>query len=1030
MKPIEYVSWGVFITLLLTYWLTIPPTVSYWDCPEYVTAAWRLEIGHPPGNPMWMLVERVITMLASSGKYAALAVNLSSGLFTAFAGMLLARCIFMAMEWIIRKNRVKHPLLISSIAAITGSLAFGWCDSAWYSAVEAEVYAMSIFMTALCVWLMIKWGFCTDKAKGARYLVLISYLIGLSIGVHQLNLLVIPALVLIWARKRGYTGFWGTTAVVIASLATVGIILMGVMPGTVSLAAAIELLCVNSWHLPFLSGIALFIISGALILIFALLITHRLHLQRLHILCWMVTMLLTGYSAYVIIPLRGDIPFPSNSSRPGDPFTFATYLAREQYGATPLIYGHTPLSKPLLREEWNDDNTPIYRNYLLKSKHRVMIPKQEGMRLADNYHLLTYADSIANARAAEYAGDAYMVQGYYPEMVYTPELDMWFPRITSLNPTDFPCYADWAGMTYDNMKKVRISEAVDTAGNFTTRIGSKGKRTAPTSLRPTYAQSLRMLLTYQMGYMYFRYLLWNFSGRQNDVHSTGEVEHGNFITGITPIDNAMLGAESSLPSHLGKENKGRNRYFMFPLILGIIGIVWLSFNRGNKLHRRRSRFCNMVILTVWIMTGIAIVIYLNQSPGEPRERDYTFLGSYWAYAAWIGIGGSALMVWAGKYARIAALIPLCCVGWMFAENLDDHNRSNRYAASRIAANILNSLPYDAIIFVNGDNSTFPLWYAQEVEGIRKDVKVVNMAYLGVASYADALMRDWEGSKAIPTTLTRNSVSGGALQFVKIKPSGSDSVPDALAILEEMERSGKPIMGASKVYIRGIGEDTIHFDLRNLSKNFNTSVDFRRLILFDLIATNASSPKPRPILWINNLPPNAYAGFLKHTSPDLFALRLGTLSASQRESNYLRALQKLQAPNSLENPPYMDPTPAGQVSAHRASLLTAAEDMLKEGKVNTSLLLVNAADSLCGNDPGTFMGAVITDSIYKTRTAAPRLLRALADSLEARDKSVYSKDIARLRHRSLRMEKDNNRRNKEFSHYYKTLPPDLRLKMSK
>lgn len=305
-----------------------------------------------------------------------------------------------------------------------------------------------------------------------------------------------------------------------------------------------------------------------------------------------------------------------------------------------------------------------------------------------------------------------------------------------------------------------------------------------------------------------------------------------------------------------------------------------------------------------------------------------------------------------------------------------------------------------------------------------------MAYLGVASYADALMRDWEGSKAIPTTLTRNSVRGGALQFVKIKSSSSDSVPDALAILKEMERSGKPIIGASKVYIRGIGEDTIHFDLRNLSKNFNTSVDFRRLILFDLIATNASSPKPRPILWINNLPPNAYAGFLKHTSPDLFALRLGTLSASQRESNYLRALRKLQAPNSLENPPYMDPTPAGQVSAHRASLLTAAEDMLKEGKVNTSLLLVNAADSLCGNDPGTFMGAVITDSIYKTRTAAPRLLRALADSLEARDKSVYSKDIARLRHRSLRMEKDNNRRNKEFSHYYKTLPPDLRLKMSK
>lgn len=1019
------VGWGVFFILLLTYWLTVAPTVSYWDCPEYVAAAWRLEVGHPPGNPVWMLVERVITLLVPSGKYAALAINLSSGLFTAFSGFFLYRSLYMVLGWIFANREAAYPELIKTAAAATGALAFGWCDSAWYSAVEAEVYAMSIFMTSLCIWLMLKWVECNDSSRSTRYLILISYLFGLSVGIHQLNLLCIPAIVLIWGFKRGKGKWWKVLLLFLFSLFAVGVVLLVIMPGMIWLASVIELFAVNSCRLPFLSGVVLFIALMGIVLLAALYLTHRFNARRLHTLTWMVSLLLTGYSSYALIPIRGDVPSPANSVRPGDPFSFASYLSREQYGNSPLLYGRTPLSKPVLREEWTAKGKPVYKRYLLKRTHPVWVRKQTGMTIGDKYHLLTHEDSVSNCELLKRRGDAYLKQGYLPKPVYTPELDMWFPRITSSDPVDFPLFDDWAGMTRDNMKRVAVSQAVDTCGNFVSKFGTDGKRVVEFSYRPTYWQSLRMFAAYQAGYMYLRYLMWNFSGRQNDYHSTGEVEHGNFITGFMPLDNAMLGAENALPDHLGKDNPGRNRYYMLPFLLGLFGLIWLLAQ--GKLGVKTD----IVVFTVFMMTGLAITVYLNQSLGEPRERDYSFLGSFWAFALWIGFGAAGLMKACRQYAPIAMAIPIFCVVWMFKENLDDHNRSHRYAASAIASNILNSLPQDAILFVNGDNATFPLWYAQEVENVRTDVRVVNLAYLGTEAYTDALLRDWRDSKRLHCTLSRSAINSGTLHFTKFDNASTEAPLDALDVLRMLDSTRNPEIACKSVYIRGIGMDTIPFPLVNLSKGSNSSIDFRRLVIMDIIATNASDPTPRPVHWLRTLPENAYAGFKPFTSPSLFSQGLGNTSPEEREGEYLAVLKKLQAPNSLENEPYMDPLPAGQVSIHRASLLIAAKDMLRQGFTETACKLALASDSLIGRNCETYKAVHDGDSTFATSHEAARLFADIADSIRMKPVvNVTRGNLARLDSISRELNGEVEKRKKQWEIYKRTLPPRLRFKTSK
>lgn len=1059
------VSWLSFAILLVCYWITAAPTVSFWDCPEYVSAAALLEVGHPPGNPTWMLAERIVTMLAPKG-YEAYAVNLSSGLLTAFAAFFLAKSIFRVALWVLLKmprRGVPAPVAAAG-AALVGTLAFGWCDSTWFSAVEAEVYAMSIFMTSLTVWLMTVWAGERNQARAWRLLILIAYLFGLSIGIHQLNLLVIPAMAMAWAVKRGIRRPLTLIGIFLLSGVAVAMVLMAMMPSTIALASRFEVFATNILGLPALTGVALYVAALGAALILALTVTARttnrglaavacfpavflsgilifssnflvgvvlsafaayfltrgrsFKPRRLNMSMWMLSMLLAGYSSYALIPIRGSIPSPANSAMPGNPFAFATYQSREQYGYKPLLYGATPYSRPLLVEEY-DSAARRYRypRYFMKEIHPVMAPAEPEGRLADPYGRLSPSDSTANAKALA-RGTGYVKTGVFSRQVRTPELNMWFPRITGNDPYDIQAYADWVGMTPASMKSVKISEAVDSLGRMVPKRDFKGDITAKTAPRPTYLQNFAWFATYQTGYMYWRYLLWNFSGRQNDIPSQGEVQHGNFITGFTPLDNAMLGAEDALPAEAGADNPGRNRYFLLPLLLGVAGMLWLL-----NARRRGQQTC-AIIAVLFIMTGLAIVIYLNQGPGEPRERDYSFLGSFLAYAVWIGFGAVAVV----RFFRSAwgFVIPLLIVCWMGWENFDDHNRSGRYVASTAAANILNSLEPNAVIFVNGDNYTFPLWYAQEVEGVRRDVRVVNLAYLSSPVYAANLMVDWRDSRALQTTLRRHDIIYNAFFHATIPAENRDTLP-AVEALEGLRGSASLTFPSRYVTLPAEGDSLPVLDLRALSRrNSDKSLDFSRLMMLDILA-NAGG---RPVYWLRQVAKQSDLGLKPYTTETLYARRFGVLPQNRADSLLLNAVAQLQRPNLGKENVYMDQTPAGQVASQRGALILAGERLLAAGKPAEAARMAWMADFFMGDDPRTFVTVSGGDSAVNVRKRLAALYADAADSLRLHPEMEKPGDrIPELKARARYHERMFRERREAWARYRSALPQRLLGKIS-
>lgn len=1070
------VAWGAFFILLATYWLTVAPTVSFWDCPEYVSAAALLEVGHPPGNPTWMLVERIVTMLAPGPQYAALAVNLSSGLFTAFAAFFLAKTIFRVALWVLLKLPRRHipaPLAAAG-GALTGALAFGWCDSVWYSAVEAEVYAMSVFMTSLCVWLMAKWAGTRSRGDSWRLLVLIAYIFGLSIGVHQLNLLCIPALAMVWAVRRGIYSTGRLALIFLLSLAVVGCVLLGMMPSTIALAAEFEVIAVNGLGLPALSGVAIYVallgvsliaamtaaararsrmamaaacfpaifLSGIFIFsehflagaiasaaVAALLVCgSSFKARRLYLSIWMLAMLLTGYSTYALIPVRGSIPSPANAAMPGEPFAFASYLSREQYGSKPLFRGPTPYSRNLLREQTGPDGRPTYRFYALDYTRPIHVPKEKGARLRHAVPGLSAEDSVRNARLLARDGDAYIVRGMKTHMNKTPELEMWFPRITSSNPIDLASYADWIGMDSSTMVEVEISEAVDSAGNFVTKMDASGRRGHPTGLRPSYLQNLEWFVTYQTSYMYWRYLLWNFAGRQNDRPAQGEVQHGNFITGFPAIDNAMLGAEDSLPPVAGSDNAGRNRYWLLPLALGIIGMAWLL-----KSRRRGMQTC-AVTAVLFVMTGLAITVYLNQEPGEPRERDYSFLGSFLAYAVWIGFG--AIMIARRMRSPWGFLIPLAVTVWMCVENCDDHDRSGRYAARNFAFNMLNSLEPDAVLFVNGDNFTFPLWYAQEVEGVRRDVRVVNLAYLATSRYSANLMADWRDSRALETTLGRGDIIWEAFRLARLDGANADTLP-ATEALRRLRDSATETMPARYATIRVSADSTAVFDLRNLTTGGST-LDFGRLMMFDIVATNAASARPRPVYWLGALGADKRIGMTPLSSPWMFGYRFGLHPDSETDSLLVAAADRFVAPNPPGRKVYMDHAPSLQVAAMRGALTFAGSRLLDRGRLADAVDLARKADIMMGDAPDSYGAISVNDSAYSVRRELGGLLVSCGEALRKVATDADLSDTARKKLDAEGIELMARGRyhlnqyfmlRRQWKEYGRALPPRLRGKMA-
>lgn len=1009
-----WVCWSVFAVLLATYWITTPTTVSYWDCPEYVSAAYLLEVGHPPGNPVWMLATHMATLL-SGPEHAAYAVNLTSGLFTAFAGFFLAGIVFRLTLWILRgvgRCRGIPEVWGAAGAAVIAALSFGWSDSVWYSAVEAEVYALSIFFTALTVWLMVKWAFTRDRLAANRLLVLIAYIFGLSIGVHQLNLLAIPALALIWGVRRGVRNPWKLILIVCLGMLAVGLVLAVVMPHTISLAAWLEEIAVNRLGLPMLSGVVAFVLLLGLVLLGCLAWTLHAGRRRLNLCFWMLSMVLAGYGAYALIPVRGDIPSPANAAMPGEPFAFARYQAREQYGGTPLLRGNTPYSRPMFREEWvKGRGYPVYHNYALRQGHPQLIPYEPGMRVDMSAGHLSPRDSAANAHVMASGRPGYLVKGYLQKNILTPELDMWLPRMTSRDPGDLRSFRDWAGMDTADMVRVRISEAFDTLGRPVAKMRPDGTRGTVYSYRPTFMQNLRMMGSYQIGYMYMRYLLWNFVGRQNDIHSQGEVQHGNFITGIMPVDNLMLGAEDALPAEAGRDNPGRNRYFAIPFILGLVGLVWL-YRSGN-----RGRATAAVSMLLFVMTGLAIVVYLNQNPGEARERDYSFLGSFWTYAIWIGFGALAVVRWFRT--PWAFLLMLMVPAWMCAENFDDHDRRGRNVATETAVATLESLDPEAVIFVDGDNFTFPLWYAQEVLGVRRDVRVVNLSYLTMSPYAANLLAPWRESRALESTLKRGDILFDMFNNVRIAGMRSDTVSADVALrmlLDTVDRGGRPVFASRHVRFAVPGRDTVVMDLRKLSRTGKSNdLRFQQLMIFDFL----SHAGDRPVYWMDNAP-----DYVRLHLPDslmtpvLFGTRFGVSGDSLADAELRRAIHVVKAPNSLDRKVYMDPTPARMVGLTRVALIRAARRQMEAGQYTDAYHTLYKADILMGDHPSSYPFVNDGDSIMNPQLELARLQSELGPLL----REPYRTE---LKARALRNRRLAQRRLDAWTRYRRALPQRLR-----
>lgn len=783
-------GWVAFFIAAFVYCSTIEPTASFWDCPEFITTAFKLEIGHPPGAPFFMLTANLFSQFVNEPSQVARMVNTMSALLSATTIMFL----FWTVTHLTRKLIMKDwdelttaKLIIIEGAGLVGALIYTFSDTFWFSAVEGEVYAYSSAFTAIVFWLILKWEDHADEPHSDRWLVLIAYMTGLSIGVHLLNLLCIPAIVLVYCyRKFPHIELKGSLFALLGAFVIVAAVLYGVVPGIITVGGWFELLFVNVLGCPFNTGEIVYIILLVATVIWAIYESYTDHSEKRQNLAFVLSvamlgipffgngvgaaavgiivlavlwfalnlkktegkakvsyvsariknttllcmlMLMIGYSSYALVVIRSSANPPMDQNSPEDIFTLGNYLSRDQYGDRPLVYGQAYTSQVALKTDGNmcrpvtKQGAPIYSRKEKANKNEK-----------DSYFIVSHKNKYQYAQ------------------------NMLFPRM--YDAPHAQAYEDWMG-------------GVDGYDVAYDRCGE-----AMTVKMPSQLENIRFFLSYQCNFMYWRYFMWNFAGRQNDIQGNGELEHGNWITGIPFVDNARLGDQSKLPDDL-KNNKGHNVFYCLPLLLGLLGLFWQAW-RGQRGIRQF-----WVVFFLFFMTGLAIVIYLNQTPMQPRERDYAYAGSFYAFAIWCGIGVAAIYDLIKKYlhvsgtvvAAVVSLLALLVPIQMASQTWDDHDRSGRYTCRDFGQNYLMTLQDkgNPIIFTNGDNDTFPLWYNQDVEGVRTDARVCNLSYLQTDWYIDQMRRPAYDSPSVPITWPRLDYCSGTNEYVSIQPEAKKQI---------------------------------------------------------------------------------------------------------------------------------------------------------------------------------------------------------------------------------------------------------------
>ena len=816
-------GWVAFIIAAFVYCSTIEPTASFWDCPEFITTAYKQEIGHPPGAPFFMLMGNFFTHFASDTTQVAKMVNTMSALLSAVCIMFLfwtithLACKLIIGDW---KEMTTSKMIAIEASGMVGALIYTFSDTFWFSAVEGEVYAFSSAFTAVVFWLILKWEDHADEPHSDRWLVLIAYMTGLSIGVHLLNLLCIPAIVLVYYYKKvPHANLKGSLLALVLSFLVVVAVLYGVVPGIITVGGWFELFFVNVLGCPFNTGEIVYIIclvasviwgiyetynaseknekkqNIAFVLGFGMLgipfygygwtavvcgiivlavlwlaLTYKrkkevvtgvdevtgiakkkmqrvplvtARIKNTALLCML--MLMIGYSSYALIVIRSSANPPMDQNSPEDIFTLGSYLSRDQYGDRPLLYGQAYTSQVALEVDGNmckpvmQEGAPVYQR---------------------------------KEKASADEKDSYFVVSHKNKYIYAQ--NMLFPRMYSSAHTQ--AYEDWMG-------------GVDGTEVPYDRCGENIMVKMPSQI-----DNIRFFLSYQCNFMYWRYFMWNFAGRQNDIQGNGEPEHGNWISGFSFIDDQLYGDQSKLPDDL-KENKGHNVFYCMPLILGLIGLFWQAwYTRKRKVVKNGVETEEVlpvgiqqfwVVFFLFFMTGLAIVIYLNQTPMQPRERDYAYAGSFYAYAIWCGLGVVAILdilkqkmkLNGTAISAIVAVITLLVPIQMASQTWDDHDRSGRYTCRDFGQNYLMSLQEKShpIIFTNGDNDTFPLWYNQEVEGVGTDARVCNLSYLQTDWYIDQMMRPAYDSPSVPITWPRLDFCSGTNEYVSVQPEAKQQI---------------------------------------------------------------------------------------------------------------------------------------------------------------------------------------------------------------------------------------------------------------